>query len=72
MLIMFRSRRLFCELMQQACEKIDRTREHAGEIFANLLYHRLSSSVFININSVFAKWHCIMLMRCIHILQFSV
>jgi len=40
MLFMFRSRRLFCELIQQACEKIDRTRTHAGEIFAKLLYHR--------------------------------
>jgi len=43
MLLMFRSRQLFCELIQQACEKIDRTRAHAGEIFAKLLYHRLLS-----------------------------
>jgi len=42
-ILIFRSRRLFCELMQQACEKIDRTRAHAGEIFAKLLYHRLLS-----------------------------
>ncbi|XP_060071725.1 tubulin-specific chaperone D-like [Ylistrum balloti] len=31
---------LFCCLVQQACEKIDRTRAHAGNIFKCLLYHR--------------------------------
>jgi len=46
MLLVFRSRQLFCELMQQACEKIDQTRVHAGQIFANLLYHRFMSVFF--------------------------
>ncbi|XP_033744746.1 tubulin-specific chaperone D-like [Pecten maximus] len=34
------SKNLFCCLVQQACEKIDRTRAHAGNIFKCLLYHR--------------------------------
>lgn len=33
------SKRIFCNLVQQACEKIDRTRGVAGNIFAKLLYH---------------------------------
>lgn len=34
------SRNIFCCLLQQACEKIDRTRAHAGLIFSKLLYHK--------------------------------
>ncbi|XP_069124940.1 tubulin-specific chaperone D-like [Argopecten irradians] len=34
------SKNLFCCLVQQACEKIDRTRAHAGNIFKCLLYHK--------------------------------
>ncbi|OWF45618.1 tubulin-specific chaperone D-like [Mizuhopecten yessoensis] len=34
------SKNVFCCLVQQACEKIDRTRAHAGNIFKCLLYHR--------------------------------
>ncbi|XP_059170269.1 tubulin-specific chaperone D-like isoform X2 [Physella acuta] len=33
-------RRVFCCLIQQAVEKIDRTRRHAGVLFSNLLYHK--------------------------------
>ncbi|KAL5021963.1 hypothetical protein ScPMuIL_001118 [Solemya velum] len=31
---------LICCLVQQACEKIDRTRAHAGRLFEKLLYHQ--------------------------------
>ncbi|CAH1795099.1 unnamed protein product, partial [Owenia fusiformis] len=31
---------VFCSLVQQCSEKIDRTRAHAGEIFQKLLYHK--------------------------------
>lgn len=34
------SKNIFCSLLQQACEKIDRTRAHAGLIFSHLLYHK--------------------------------
>ncbi|XP_064617512.1 tubulin-specific chaperone D-like [Liolophura sinensis] len=30
---------IFCNLVQQACEKIDRTRAHAGGVFSTLLHH---------------------------------
>ena len=49
------SEQVFCCLVQQSCEKIDRTRAHAGGIFAKLLYHRyvccllFGSSVFQNV-----------------------
>ncbi|KAI0230132.1 Tubulin-specific chaperone D [Lamellibrachia satsuma] len=32
-------RQLFCCVVQQAVEKIDRTRAHAGQVFSQLLYH---------------------------------
>ncbi|KAK3089885.1 hypothetical protein FSP39_007355 [Pinctada imbricata] len=31
---------LFCSIVQQSCEKIDRTRSCAGKIFSDLLYHK--------------------------------
>ncbi|ELU05840.1 hypothetical protein CAPTEDRAFT_167258 [Capitella teleta] len=37
-----RAERIFCLVVQQCCEKIDRTRAHMGEIFFELLYHRPS------------------------------
>ena len=30
---------MFCHLIQQSCETIDRTRAHAGIIFEKLLYN---------------------------------
>ncbi|XP_064631800.1 tubulin-specific chaperone D-like isoform X2 [Lineus longissimus] len=33
------SSNMFSSVIQQACEKIDRTRAHAGEVFISLLYH---------------------------------
>ncbi|CAG2198685.1 TBCD [Mytilus edulis] len=39
-LYVYRSSNIFCCLLQQACEKIDRTRSHAGLIFSQLLYHK--------------------------------
>ncbi|KAK2172898.1 hypothetical protein NP493_921g01087 [Ridgeia piscesae] len=33
------SRQLFCCIVQQSVEKIDRTRAHAGQVFSQLLYH---------------------------------
>ena len=32
------SKKIVCALVQQASEKIDRTRAHAGEIFLRMLY----------------------------------
>jgi len=70
MLLVFRSQQLFCELIQQACEKIDRTRAHAGEIFAKLLYHRLLSVFFANDSVFIMLEHCHLFTRvvctCVH------
>ncbi|KAK7502461.1 hypothetical protein BaRGS_00006414 [Batillaria attramentaria] len=33
-------KQMFCSLVQQNCEKIDRTRATAGQVFSKLLYHR--------------------------------
>ena len=37
---LFRSEHIFKSLVQQCCEKIDRTRAIAGHVFSCLLYHR--------------------------------
>ncbi|WAQ96622.1 TBCD-like protein [Mya arenaria] len=34
-----RCEHVMCSLVQQCCEKIDRTRAHAGNVFSALLYH---------------------------------
>jgi len=62
-MLICRSRRLFCELMQQACEKIDRTRAHAGEIFAKLLYHRLLRAFVRNVTIILV----VIVFSCFHL-----
>ena len=36
----FRYEKIFCSLVQQACEKMDKIRSHAGLILSQLLYHK--------------------------------
>ena len=38
---------MFCALIQQSVEKIDRTRAHAGDVFGKLLHH---TYVVVHIN----------------------
>lgn len=50
-LFCFSCKRIFCSLVQQASEKIDRTRGVAGGIFSKLLYHMLVICCFMYLNA---------------------
>ncbi|XP_052769851.1 tubulin-specific chaperone D-like isoform X2 [Mya arenaria] len=52
---------VMCSLVQQCCEKIDRTRAHAGNVFSALLYHEPSIPHIPNreeLQAIFTKDVC--------------